>query len=91
MEYENFIKRTTPKSIELSVDTYKKSSVELLTKTDNDLEIIKFSLKDLVSRIEKEKPYAVIFLDKSARIFASPIKDYLKQKNVSNDWKCQNG
>lgn len=52
-----------------------------LNNAEKQLEVIKDSLKDFIDRIVKEEPDYVIFLDKSARMFASPINKYLGTRN----------
>ena len=51
---------------------------DLIQKTKEQLEIIKESLRDFVGRIIIEQPDVVVFMDKGARIFGTPIKEYLK-------------
>lgn len=49
-----------------------------------NLEHLKPSFKDFFSRVVKEQPDYVVFLDKGARPFATPFKKYFNNINLSN-------
>lgn len=49
----------------------------LFEEMESDIEKIAPSLVDICEKVLEEKPDIIIFLDKSARIFAGPIKKYL--------------
>ncbi len=55
---------------------------DLVKKTEEDLEIIKDSLRDFVKRIQDEEPDTVIFLDKSARVFGDPVHKFLVEQRT---------
>jgi hypothetical protein len=49
----------------------------VIKEAKEQLTTIRESLLDLVDKIKREKPDAVVFLDKGSRIFAVPIRKYL--------------
>lgn len=55
---------------------------DLLNLADKQLLIIKPALKDFIQKIILEQPDMLVFLDKGARIFGTPIKKYLSELNL---------
>lgn len=64
------------------LDFIKRRNAELLQTADKQLEQIGPSLRDLTQRILDQKPDVVIFLDKSARIFAGPMFRFLRERKL---------
>lgn len=62
--------------------TIKENLKNLLEMTDRQLEDIKPELRDFIQYIVDEQPDVIIFLDKGARIFGTPIKKYLRTLNL---------
>lgn len=71
------------------IEEIEKEHFDLLERARRELEMITPSLKDLVARIENEKPDSVLFLDKGARILAAPVRKYLHDHMGSNTPKVQ--
>jgi hypoxanthine phosphoribosyltransferase len=69
---ENFIEKNPIKEIK------EECSSDLIQETKQHLEAIKSSLKDFIQCIIYEQPDVLIFMDRGARIFGTPIKEYLK-------------
>jgi hypothetical protein len=57
---------------------------KIISLAESQLEQIKDSLGDLVVSIKAEKPDYIIFLDKSAHIFGSPLHKYLKESGMQS-------
>jgi hypothetical protein len=55
---------------------------KILRHADEQIEIIKPSLKDFVNRIGDNQPDVIYFLDKSARVFGTPFKKYLESLDL---------
>ncbi len=83
-----FMKDLRPESSR-PIEEIEKGHSDLLERARRELEMITPSLKDLVARIENEKPDSVLFLDKGARILAAPIRKYLHDHMGSNTPKVQ--
>lgn len=66
-----------------------KECFDLIERARQELEAITPSLKDLVARIENEKPDLVLFLDKGARILAAPVRKYLSGRMGEHAPKVQ--
>jgi hypothetical protein len=56
----------------------KEENKEIIEKTERDLDQIAPALVELCKEAKKEKPDNLIFLDKSCRIFAGPIKKFIR-------------
>ncbi|MDB5260682.1 MAG: hypothetical protein JWN37_913 [Candidatus Nomurabacteria bacterium] len=79
MEKEpKFLIKDLRPEISRPIQDIEKEHSALIERARQELEIIAPSLKDLVGRIEEEKPDFVLFLDKGARIIAAPIRKYLR-------------
>jgi hypothetical protein len=68
-----------PEALRMSIDTVREMKRDLLLEATEQLELIGPSLRDLASRIQEQKPRAVIFMDKSARPFGTPFKSFLQE------------
>lgn len=55
----------------------------IIERADQQLEIIKPSLEDFFRRVIEDRPDEIIFLDKGARVFGTPILKLLKEMNLS--------
>ncbi len=71
------------------IEQIEKEHSDLIERARRELEIIAPSLKDLVAKIEEEKPDSVLFLDKGARILAAPVRKYLHDRMGKNTPKIQ--
>ncbi len=72
-------------SMQPTKDSIKKKSIESkLIEMEKDVEMVAPALLDICEKIEHEKPDMVIFLDKSARIFALPMRKFLLEKLGEN-------
>ncbi|MFA5926247.1 MAG: hypothetical protein WC831_04960 [Parcubacteria group bacterium] len=77
-EIEKINNLTDPREQNLLADLYK----DVIKEAESDLELIRSSLKDLVVNILKEQPDVIVFLDKGARMFGTPVKKYLQELNL---------
>lgn len=59
------------------VEEIEKERADLVERARLELEVITPALKDLVAKIESERPDFVLFLDKGARVLAAPVRKYL--------------
>ncbi|MFA5871377.1 MAG: hypothetical protein WC858_01515 [Parcubacteria group bacterium] len=69
---------TDQKKQELLANLYE----DAIKEAESDLELIRPALKDLVVNIFKEQPDVIVFLDKGARMFGTPMKKYLQEMNL---------
>jgi orotate phosphoribosyltransferase-like protein len=67
-----------------SIKEMQEKKSQLVEQAQEQLDVIGSSLKDFIERIASEKPDAVVFLDKGARVLAVPMRKYLKDNFGSN-------
>lgn len=72
---------------ENGIEIQKRFRKMLLKTTREQLGVMGNALRELVRCVENEKPDFVIFLDKGSRPFASPIKQILTERGITNQPK----
>ncbi len=89
MEVPKFLMKDLRPEPSRPIEQIEKEHADLIERAQRELEIIAPSLKDLVAKIENEKPDSVLFLDKGARILAAPVRKYLHDRMGENTPKIQ--
>lgn len=78
IEGSKFLMKDLRPELSWPIEEIEKEHSDLFERARRELETITPLLKDLVARVENEKPDSVLFLDKGARILAanrsSPIQ-----------------
>jgi adenine/guanine phosphoribosyltransferase-like PRPP-binding protein len=77
MENPKYLMKDLGAEVSQPIEFIEKEHADLIERAKHELEVIRLSLKDLVAKIESEKPDVVLILDKGARILAAPIRKYL--------------
>ena len=79
MENPNLIKQKSENDA-WAAQKFVEFKLNMIIKEAHDqLNEIEGTLEDLMSRVKKEKPEIIFFMDKGARVFALPIHKYLSQ------------